>query len=145
MIKKTYYEKAREAGVCVRCGSPSTTPRCSDCNKKTNEQVKQMRKTRKENGKCIQCDSYAAGNSLCEPCSALRQLRQEGLDAFSAGELLEWLGRRIYETIGDVEANQVVASERRDYARLYASSEQLKCLKRLAKDYELTRSAATKL
>jgi len=144
MIKSTAYKKARDAGVCARCGVPSTTPRCNSCNQKMNEQVKQLRKSRKEAGKCIQCEADACGQILCGRCNAAARLRKEGLDKFDAAELLEWLGRRVYETINDVEADRVIAIEDKDFAKAFVTTEQMKVLQRIAKDLEIVRLASTR-
>ena len=137
MIKSTAYGKAREAGVCARCGVPSTTPRCSSCNQKMNEQVKQMRKARKEAGKCIQCKADSFGQTLCPSCNAAARMRKEGLDKFEPAEVVEWIGRRVHETITDVEADRVVAIEDKDYAKAFSTGEQMKVLQRIAKDLEI--------
>jgi len=144
MIKKTAYGKAKEAGVCFGCGVPSETPRCERCQKIATDRVKELRKARKDAGKCTQCGNDSDGKALCHCCSARARLLQEGLDRCDAQELLGWVGRRIHSALLDAEADHVVAVEQQDFAKAFGAGQQMKVLQKLAKDVDLARSASTR-
>lgn len=144
MIKKTAYQLAKEAGVCFSCGVPSVTPRCSECKQIATDRVKKLKKARKDAGQCVQCGNSSGGKTMCDCCNAGARIRREGLDQCDTKEILEWLSRRVHASLLDVEADRVVAIEREDFAKAFATGEQMKVLQKIAKDVDLARSASVR-
>jgi hypothetical protein len=93
---------------------------------------------------CVQCGNDSGGKTMCDCCNAGARIRKEGLDKCDTTELLEWLSRRVYANLLDVEADRVVAIERQDFAKAFAAGEQMKVLQKITKDVDLARSVNTR-
>jgi len=54
----TWYADRRAKGLCVSCQQPSERSRCDGCMHVMNEQVKEMRASRKRAGLCVKCGCH---------------------------------------------------------------------------------------
>lgn len=71
--------KRRNAGLCIKCGSPSTEIRCKPCRDYLNAKLREKIKLRKALGLCTNCGVSTDNNGFtcCNTCLRVKRIEKQ--------------------------------------------------------------------